>query len=68
MYEEILGPDRAGKMHPVKELKDSGARVTLSSDWDVANVNPLVGVAHSMMRNERSISLKAIFNDHDKYT
>ncbi len=38
--------DRYKEILPVKKILDSGAHVTLSSDWDVSSLNPLVGISN----------------------
>ena len=43
---------------PIKSLQDSGARVTLSSDWDVSPVNPFVGMSNALHRDPQSVDLK----------
>ena len=43
---------------PIKSLQDSGARVTLSSDWDVSPVNPFVGMSNALHRDPQSVNLK----------
>ena len=42
-----IGSKRASMMFPMRELFDSGAAVTLSSDWTVNSLNPLVAIANS---------------------
>ncbi len=43
---------------PLKSLKNAGARITLSSDWDVSDLNPLTGLAHATTRSPQEISLE----------
>jgi hypothetical protein len=43
LAEERLGPRRAALSYPIKSLLDKGCRVIFGSDWDVADLNPLVG-------------------------
>ena len=35
-------------MMPMRKIYDSGANVTLSSDWTVNSINPLVAIANSL--------------------
>lgn len=46
----LIGPVRADNMIPVRSLFDNGARVTLSSDYDVSDINPFVGMQHALTR------------------
>lgn len=51
---------RAYKMLPMRELYDAGARVTLSSDWDVNPLSPLGIMQNALSLGERSLpSLEA---------
>ena len=43
-----VGKDRAKQMMPMRNLYDSGANVTFSSDWTVNSINPLVAIANSL--------------------
>ncbi|MCZ4321163.1 amidohydrolase [Pseudomonas anguilliseptica] len=57
--EPMIG-DRAYAMLPMRELYDSGARVTLSSDWDVNPVSPLGIMQNALSLGGRSLpSLEA---------
>lgn len=40
---------------PVKSIYDTGARITLSSDWDVSSLSPFVGMQNSLNRAEESL-------------
>ncbi|MEO0338263.1 MAG: amidohydrolase [Bacteroidota bacterium] len=44
---------------PIKSLTENGARLTLSSDWDVSTVNPFVGIQNAVTRSPQNISLEA---------
>lgn len=44
---------------PIKSLVENGARLTLSSDWDVSTVNPFVGIQNAVTRSPQNISLEA---------
>ena len=46
---------RAYQMLPMRQLYDSGARVTLSSDWDVNPVSPLGIMQNALSLGERSL-------------
>ena len=57
--EPMIGA-RAYEMLPMRELYDAGARVTLSSDWDVNPVSPLGIMQNALSLGERSLpSLEA---------
>ncbi len=43
---------------PLKSLKNGGARLTLSSDWDVSDLNPFVGMKNAVLRTPQEISLE----------
>ncbi len=47
--------DRAFDMIPVRSIYNTGAVVTLSSDWDVNALSPFVGMEHALMRGEQSL-------------
>jgi predicted amidohydrolase YtcJ len=57
--EPMIG-DRAYAMLPMRELYEAGARVTLSSDWDVNSVSPLGIMQNALSLGPRSLpSLEA---------
>jgi predicted amidohydrolase YtcJ len=43
---------------PLKSLKNAGARLTLSSDWDVSELNPFIGMQNAVTRTPQEISLE----------
>ena len=47
--EAFLGAKRTRSLMQVRRLYDAGANVSLSSDWNVHNINPLVGIANSLL-------------------
>ncbi|MDA4892857.1 amidohydrolase [Streptomyces sp. MS2A] len=47
---ENVGEDRWDRAWRFRSLVDSGARVTFSSDWQVGEMDPLVGVYSAMTR------------------
>jgi predicted amidohydrolase YtcJ len=52
--------DRANNLVPLKSLYDAGARITLSSDWDVSSLNPFVGIQNALTRIPQNLpNLKA---------
>lgn len=58
---EGLVGSRADDSVPVKSLQDAGARVTLSSDWDVSELNPFIGMSNALNRKHQSVDLKVSF-------
>jgi hypothetical protein len=47
--------DRSFRMLPMRALYDSGARVTLSSDWDVNPLSPLGIIQNALSLGARSL-------------
>lgn len=64
--EAFLGKDRTHSMMNLKPIFDTGANVTLSSDWNVHDINPLVGIANSLKMGETG--LPDIYAAIDAYT
>lgn len=54
-YSEQFVGDRADTFIPLRSIYDTGAHVTLSSDWDVSSMDPLVGIQHSLTRDPQSL-------------
>ncbi|XP_071178888.1 putative amidohydrolase YtcJ isoform X2 [Mytilus edulis] len=54
-----VGEDRAKDFIPVKSVADTGAVVTLSSDWDVSSLNPFISIQHATQRDQQSVSVKS---------
>ena len=52
--EERLGPRRAALSYPIRSLLDKGCRVIFGSDWDVADLNPLVGLQAAVTRVDKA--------------
>ncbi len=48
--DDFIGVTRSDNLVPVKSIFDAGARVTLSSDWDVSSISPFVGIQNSLTR------------------
>lgn len=46
---------RAYSMLPVRDLYNSGATITLSSDWDVSSLSPFVGMQNALTRGDQSL-------------
>lgn len=47
---ELLIGDRASPLVPIQSLHEAGARLTLSSDWDVSTLNPFIGMQNALTR------------------
>ena len=58
---ELMG-DAETNFIPIKSLQEAGARVTLSSDWDVSPVNPFIGMSNALNRDPQSVDLKVYKN------
>ncbi|WP_428744955.1 amidohydrolase [Tenacibaculum sp.] len=54
----LLGTELADNQIPIKSLKEAGARITLSSDWNVSSLNPFVGIQNAVTRSPQNISLE----------
>lgn len=53
----LIGSTLNNNVIPIKSLKDANARVTLSSDWDVSDLNPFIGMQNAVTRIPQNISL-----------
>jgi len=53
--DDFIGATRSDNLVPVKSIYDAGARVTLSSDWDVSSVSPFVGIQNSLTRAPQNL-------------
>ena len=47
--------DRVENVYRIKNVFDTGAKVTLSSDFDVSSMNPIYGIQNSLIRGEQSL-------------
>ncbi|MFT4604204.1 MAG: putative amidohydrolase YtcJ [Rhodothermales bacterium] len=52
--EPLIG-QRAFPLVPLRDLFETGARVTLSSDWDVSTLNPFVGMQNALTRTPQAL-------------
>lgn len=57
--DEFIDPSLNNNVIPIKSLKEAGARVVLSSDWDVSSLNPFVGIQHAVTRSPQELTLEA---------
>ncbi|KAJ8308022.1 hypothetical protein KUTeg_012896 [Tegillarca granosa] len=53
-----VGETKADFSFPVRSVLETGAVVTLSSDWDVSPVNPFIGLLHAIDRGDQSVTIK----------
>ncbi len=60
----LIGRSRARNEIPLRRLLDSGANVTLSSDYDVSALSPFQGMQHAVTRNDQAVELKVITNNY----
>ncbi|MGW8887415.1 amidohydrolase [Streptomyces sp. NPDC055749] len=49
-WAENVGPDRWHKAWPMRSLHDSGTVLAFSSDWNVAEMDPMVGIYTAVTR------------------
>jgi hypothetical protein len=49
-YGKALGPERLERSFPWRSMVNSGARLTFSSDWPVADMNPFLGIHTALTR------------------
>ena len=54
-FEVPLLGSRAFQQSPVRSVYDTGAVVTLSSDYDVSPISPFRGIENSLKRNQHSL-------------
>ena len=55
----LVGSELNQAIIPLRSLSEAGARITLSSDWDVSALNPFVGLQNAVTRSPQNISLAA---------
>ena len=53
--EALIGAHRAHALMNLRKVFDTGANVTLSSDWNVHDINPLVGIANSLIMGKSGL-------------
>ncbi|HUY97874.1 MAG TPA: amidohydrolase [Verrucomicrobiae bacterium] len=49
-WRESVGREREQRAWPLRSLRDAGARLALSSDWNVAEMEPLLGIYSALTR------------------
>jgi predicted amidohydrolase YtcJ len=53
--DSFIGKERSNVQIPLKSIFDTGARVTLSSDYDVSALYPLVGLQNAVTRKPQAL-------------
>lgn len=61
---DLVGDAKGNDFIPLKSLRDSGAKMTLSSDWDVADMSPFGGIHNAVQRGRQSIDIKVGLHHH----
>lgn len=56
--DHLIGSTLSNNLVPIKSFVDAGARLTLSSDWNVSTLNPFVGIQNAVTRTPQNISLE----------
>lgn len=52
----FVGDELAEDMIPLKSLEDAGAKITLSSDWDVSSMNPFRSIQNAVTRAPQNMA------------
>ncbi len=55
-----MGTHAAVEIIPLKDLKAANARITLSSDWDVSDLNPFIGLENAVSLEE-AVTINAAY-------
>ncbi len=55
--DDFIDPSLNESIIPIKSLLQANARLTLSSDWDVSELNPFIGMQNAVTRAPQEISL-----------
>jgi predicted amidohydrolase YtcJ len=58
-----LGPERCSRAFPIRSLLESGAMLTLGSDWPVARFDPREGMAAARLRRPPGMRNRAPYDD-----
>jgi predicted amidohydrolase YtcJ len=62
-FTERLGPDRCSRAFMTRSLLESGAELTLGSDWPVARLDPREGMAAARLRRVPGMPEREPFDD-----
>jgi predicted amidohydrolase YtcJ len=58
--ERAAGPERMRKSFPWRSIDEAGAVLAFSSDWSVADMNPLAGIQAAVARDRGSGASQAV--------
>jgi len=50
--------ERYKELLPIADIHATGAKITLSSDWDVSSLSPFVGIQNAVQRGKKGFTLK----------
>lgn len=53
--EFLIGKERTNNLFPIKSFYEANARLTLSSDWDVSELNPFIGIQNAVTRTPQEL-------------
>jgi predicted amidohydrolase YtcJ len=53
----LVGSALTQNIIPLRSLADANARITLSSDWDVSDLNPFIGLQNAVTRTPQALTL-----------
>lgn len=56
--DDFIASELNDRIVPIRDLVNADARLTLSSDWDVSDLNPFVGIGHAVNRSPQNITLE----------
>src|SRR5262249_35684911 len=49
---EVIGPERARQLYPLRSIVRTGARIAAGSDWFVSSPNPFLAIQVGMTRQD----------------
>lgn len=53
----LIGSERSQDIIPLKSLSAANARISLSSDWDVSELSPFIGLQNALTRSPQNLTL-----------
>jgi predicted amidohydrolase YtcJ len=56
--DELVSSSLNENIIPIKSLNQANARITLSSDWDVSELNPFIGIQNAVTRTPQELTLE----------
>ena len=57
---DFIDEELAQNVVPIRSLIENGARLTLSSDWDVSTLNPFISMQNAVTRAPQAISIEDV--------